>query len=54
MSGRFHNQAAAGAEAALSAMLGRTAAYTDQEVTWDGLLRTGEHWDDEIDLNQFT
>ena len=35
VSGNFHNQAAKGAESALSCMLARTAAYTGQEVTWD-------------------
>jgi predicted dehydrogenase len=39
-SGQFHNQAAAGVEAALSAMLGREAAYRGQELTWDELLRS--------------
>jgi predicted dehydrogenase len=38
-SGKFHNQAAAGVETALTAMLGREAAYRGQEVTWEGLLR---------------
>ena len=53
LSGNYHNQAAQGVESALSAMLGRMAAYTGQQVTWDGLLQTDEHWEDEIDLNQF-
>ncbi|HLY63504.1 MAG TPA: Gfo/Idh/MocA family oxidoreductase [Terriglobia bacterium] len=51
-SGQFHNQAALGAESALSAMLGRTAAYTGHEVTWDELLKSKEHWDSKIDLNK--
>ena len=51
-SGNFHNQAALGAESALSAMLGRTAAYTGQEVTWDELLRSSEVWDAGIDINK--
>lgn len=51
-SGNFHNQAGAGAESALSAMLGRTAAYTGREVTWDELLRSDEAWDAGIDLNR--
>jgi predicted dehydrogenase len=50
-SGQFHNQAATGAESALSAMLGRQAAYTGREMTWDELLRSNEHWDAGIDLN---
>jgi predicted dehydrogenase len=51
-SGQFHNQAAAGVESALSAMLGRQAAYTGRELTWDELLRSNEHWDAGIDLNK--
>jgi myo-inositol 2-dehydrogenase / D-chiro-inositol 1-dehydrogenase len=51
-SNQFHNQAALGAESALSAMLGRTAAYRGEEVTWDGLLSSDEHWDSGIDLNK--
>jgi len=51
-SGQFHNQAAAGAESALSAMLGRTAVYKGHEVTWDELLKTNERWDSGIDLNK--
>ncbi len=51
-SGQFHNQAAAGAESALSAMLGRTAAYKGHEITWDELLNSNEHWDSGIDLNK--
>ena len=50
-SGNFHNQAALGAESALSAMLGRTAAYTGREATWDELLRSNEAWDAGIDIN---
>jgi predicted dehydrogenase len=50
-SGNFHNQAAAGVESALSAMLGRTAAYKGHEVTWDELLASDEKWDSGIDLN---
>lgn len=51
-SGRFHNQAAAGTESALSAIMGRTAAYTGKEVSWDELLRSDEAWDARIDLNK--
>ena len=52
VTGKFHNQAALGAESALSAMLGRTAAYTGREATWDELLRSGETWDAGIDLDK--
>jgi len=51
-SGKFHNQAAAGAESALSAMLGRTAAYTGNPATWDDLLRSTETWDSGIDIEK--
>ena len=52
VTGKFHNQAALGAESALSAMLGRTAAYTGQEATWDELLRSSETWDAGIDIEK--
>jgi myo-inositol 2-dehydrogenase/D-chiro-inositol 1-dehydrogenase len=52
-SGKFHNQAALGAESALSAMLGRTAAYTGREVAWDELLRSTDVWDAGIDIEKF-
>ena len=51
-SGDYLNEAATGAETALSAMLGRAAAYTGREVTWDELLRSKEVLDLKIDLNK--
>ena len=53
VSGKLVNEAASGAEAALSAMLGRAAAYTGKEVTWDKLLRSKETWNPRMDWNQF-
>ena len=53
-SGNFHNQAALGVESALTAMLGRQAAYSGHELTWDELLRSTEHWDAGIDLNKLS
>ncbi len=50
--GQFHNQAAQGAESALSAMLGRTAAYTGKLVTWDELLKSSEVFDPHIDISK--
>src|SRR2546425_282402 len=50
--GSFHNQAAKGAESALSCMMARSAAYTGHEVTWDELMKTKEVWDPKIDLNK--
>src|SRR5580658_7415027 len=51
-SGNFHNQAAKGAESALSCMMARTAAYTGREVTWDEQMKSHEVWDSKIDLNR--
>src|SRR5580692_1387280 len=51
-SGKFHNQAAKGAEAALSCMMARTAAYTGREVTWEELMKSKEEWESKIDLNK--
>ena len=51
-SGNFHNQAAKGAESALSCMMARVAAYTGREVTWEELLKSTEVWDPKIDLNK--
>ena len=53
-SGKFHNQAATGAESALTAILGRMAAYTGREATWDEMMRGNESWNSEIDLNKLT
>jgi predicted dehydrogenase len=52
-SGKLVNEAVSGAEAALSGMLGRTAAYTGKEVTWEKLLHSNEVWDPKMDWNQF-
>src|SRR5229473_5249886 len=51
-SGKFHNQAAKGAESALSCMMARSAAYKGHEVTWDELMKSTEVWDPKIDLNK--
>jgi myo-inositol 2-dehydrogenase/D-chiro-inositol 1-dehydrogenase len=49
VSGKYHNQSAEGAEAALSAILGRMAAYSGREVTWDEMLASNQSYG-EIDL----
>ena len=51
-SGQLHNQAAQGVESALTAMLGRRAAYTGKEVTWEELLKSNEHWDAKINVEK--
>jgi myo-inositol 2-dehydrogenase/D-chiro-inositol 1-dehydrogenase len=45
LTGKYHNQAAQGAESTLSAILGRTAAYSGREVTWDEMLASEEYYD---------
>jgi predicted dehydrogenase len=52
-SGQFHNQAEAGVDSALSAMLGRMAGQLGQEVTWEEQLQHGEHYTMTIDMRQF-
>lgn len=50
--GNFHNQAAAGAESALSCILARSAAYEGRPYTWDEVLKSTEVWDSKIDLSK--
>ena len=53
---KFHNQAAVGAETALSTILARQAAYSGREITWDELLASDQTYDPElegIDLSEF-
>jgi predicted dehydrogenase len=52
-SGNLLNEAQQGAESALAGMLGRMAAYTGKEVTWDQLLKSKEVYDPKIDWKQF-
>ncbi len=51
-SGQFHNQAAQGGESALSAMLGRTAAYSGKQVTWEELLRSKEVFEPGLNIDK--
>jgi myo-inositol 2-dehydrogenase/D-chiro-inositol 1-dehydrogenase len=53
-SGQFHNQAAQGAESAMSAMLGRMAAYTGRPVTWQQLQKSKEVYEPKIDITKLT
>ena len=50
--GQFLNQAAQGAESAMSAMLGRTAAYKGRPVTWEALQKSKEVLDPKIDISK--
>jgi myo-inositol 2-dehydrogenase / D-chiro-inositol 1-dehydrogenase len=51
-SGKLHNQAAKGAESALSCIMARTAAYKGHEISWEETLKSKEVWDPKIDLNK--
>lgn len=51
-SGKFLNEARQGAESALSAMLGRNAAYTGRALTWDELVKSDERYDAKLDLSR--
>ena len=52
-SGQFLNQAALGAESAMSAMLGRNAAYSGKPLTWEELQKSKEVFDPKLDIAQF-
>jgi len=52
-SGKLLNEATPGAESALASMLGREAAYTGKEVTWEKLLKSKKVFDPKIDWKQF-
>jgi myo-inositol 2-dehydrogenase / D-chiro-inositol 1-dehydrogenase len=49
--GRFDNEAKHGAEATLTAILGRTAAYSGRELTWDAMMKTDAKWDLKLNLD---
>src|SRR5271157_4590532 len=52
-SGQFLNQAALGAESAMSAMLGRNAAYSGKPITWEELQKSKEVFSPKIDITKF-
>ncbi len=52
-SGQFLNQAALGAESAMSAMLGRNAAYAGKPITWEELQKSKEVFNPKIDITKF-
>jgi hypothetical protein len=47
------NEATTGAESALASMLGREAAYTGKELTWEKLLKSKQVYDPKIDWKPF-
>lgn len=50
-SGKFENQAEQGAETTLTTILGRMAAYSGRELTWDAMLRSGQKWNLRLNLD---
>jgi myo-inositol 2-dehydrogenase / D-chiro-inositol 1-dehydrogenase len=50
-SGQFHNEAEQGAESTLTTILGRTAAYSGREVTWEKMIRSNEKWGMKLNLD---
>jgi myo-inositol 2-dehydrogenase/D-chiro-inositol 1-dehydrogenase len=50
-SGKFENQAEQGAETTLTTILGRMAAYSGKEVTWDKMIRSDEKWNLKLKLD---
>jgi predicted dehydrogenase len=53
-SGKLLNEAAHGAESALTAMLGRNAAYSGKTITWDEHMKSQEAYDPKIDLTKLS
>lgn len=51
-SGTCLNEARMGAESALSAILGRMACYSGEEVTWDEMLGSNQSYQGAIDLSR--
>ena len=53
-SGNFHNQAAAGAESAISCMMARMSAEKRREVSWEETVKSEEVLDPKINLNKLS
>ena len=51
--GRLINEAASGAQSTLTAILGRTAAYTGEPVTWEQVAYSNDRIDPMMDITQF-
>ena len=51
--GKFINEAQSGSESTLTAILGRMAATSGEEMTWDEMIFSNERLDPMLDLTQF-
>lgn len=50
-SGKFDNQAEQGADTTLTTILGRMAAYSGREVTWDKMIKSNDKWNLKLNLD---
>jgi myo-inositol 2-dehydrogenase / D-chiro-inositol 1-dehydrogenase len=50
-SGKFENQTEQGAETTMTTILGRMAAYSGKEVTWDKMFKSDEKWNLKLKLD---
>jgi predicted dehydrogenase len=49
--GQFQNEAEQGAESTLTTILGRMAAYSGREVTWEKMIKSNERWNLKLNLD---
>jgi predicted dehydrogenase len=50
-SGKFENQCEEGANTTLTVILGRMAAYSGKEMTWDKMIKSNDKWDLKLNLD---
>jgi myo-inositol 2-dehydrogenase / D-chiro-inositol 1-dehydrogenase len=50
-SGKYDNQAEHGADSTLTTILGRMAAYSGKEVTWDKMVKSDDKWNLKLNLD---
>ncbi|MCI0338772.1 MAG: Gfo/Idh/MocA family oxidoreductase [Acidobacteria bacterium] len=50
-SGKFENQAEQGADSTLTTILGRMAAYSGKEVTWEKMFKSDDKWNTKLKLD---
>ena len=50
-SGKFDNQTEQGADTTLTTILGRMAAYTGKEVTWEAMMKSQHSWNLKLNLD---
>jgi myo-inositol 2-dehydrogenase/D-chiro-inositol 1-dehydrogenase len=50
-SGKFENQTEQGADTTLTTILGRMAAYSGKEVTWDAMMKSQQNWNLKLNLD---